>query len=118
VSHFRSSSYRKTHTQIVDFEDSDITIESHDGVIFKLHVANLKVSMGAWPWELTVANEVVQLPEPSGILDLLFQFCYPERHPELNHLAFDILADFAKAAEKYKVFGAIDICRINMRCVI
>jgi hypothetical protein len=80
---------------------------------------NLKVSMGAWdPRE--AGDEVIQvhLPETSTILDVLFQFCYPERHPELNHLAFDILAEFSKAAEKYKVFSATDICRIRMKYVL
>ena len=72
------------------------------------------------PWEFsqTKSNEVVQLPEKSVILDLLFQFCYPERHPELKGLAFDVLAELAEAAEKYKVFSAISICKIFMKYVM
>jgi hypothetical protein len=80
----------------------------------------MKINMGSW--EFTQAGSdhdaVIQLPEKSAILDLLFQFCYPERHPELNDLAFDILAELAEAAEKYKVFSAISICRIVMKCVV
>ena len=80
----------------------------------------MKINMGSW--EITLAesdhNAVIQLPEKSVILDLLFQFCYPERHPELNDLAFDILAELAEAAEKYKVFSAMNICRIVMKCVV
>ena len=76
--------------------------------------------MGSWDSEFTQAESdvVIQLPEKSVILDLLFQFCYPERHPELNDLAFDILAELAEAAEKYKMFSAISICRISMKCVL
>jgi hypothetical protein len=103
---------------LVCFDDSDITIQSSDGVVFRLHQANLKISMGSWEFAEAKRDEVVQLPEKSVILDLLFQFCYPERHPELNDLAFDILAELAEAVEKYKVFSAIDICRIGMKCVL
>ena len=78
----------------------------------------MKINMGSWDSEFTQAKSdvVIQLPEKSTILDLLFQFCYPERHPELNDLAFDILAELAEAAEKYKVFSAVGICRIAMKC--
>jgi hypothetical protein len=83
----------------------------------------MKINMGSdsESWDFTQAESdhaVIQLPEKSVILDLLFQFCYPERHPELNDLAFDILAELAEAAEKYKVFSAISICRIVMKCVV
>ena len=74
--------------------------------------------MGSWQFNQAKSDEVIQLPEKSVILDLLFQFCYPERHPELNDLAFDILAELARAAEKYKVFSAISICKIVMKCVV
>ena len=75
-------------------------------------------SWDSWDSEFTQAKSdvVIQLPEKSVILDLLFQFCYPERQPELNDLAFDILAELAEAAEKYKVFSATSICRIGMKC--
>ena len=109
--------YRKS---LVNFNDSDITIQSSDGVVFGLHQVNMKINMGSWDSEFTQAKSdvVIQLPEKSVILDLLFRFCYPERHPELNDLAFDILAELAEAAEKYKVFSAISICRIAMKYVV
>jgi hypothetical protein len=104
--------------KLVYFGDSDITIRSSDGVLFKLHQVNLKVSLGAWNHSVTGIDEVVQLSERSAVLDLLFQFCYPERHPRLDDLAFDDLAELAKAAETYKVFSAIDICRIRVKYVL
>jgi hypothetical protein len=97
--------------------DSDITIQSSGGVLFRLHQANLKISLGSCEF-VTTDNEVVRLPESSAVFDLLFQFCYPERHPDLDTVKFDILAELAEAAEKYKVFSAIDICRVAMRCVL
>ena len=78
----------------------------------------MKINAGSCQWEFTQGkNAVIQLPEKSATLDLLFQFCYPERHPDLNDVAFDILAELAEAAEKYKVFSAISICKIAMKCV-
>ena len=74
--------------------------------------------MGSWQSTQAKSDAVIQLPEKSATLDLLFQFCYPERHPDLNDVAFDILAELAEAAEKYKVFSAISICTIAMRCVL
>ena len=53
----------------------------------------------------------------SHILELLFQFCYPECDLYLDNLPFNTLAKLAEAMEKYKVFSAIDICRIRMKCV-
>jgi hypothetical protein len=73
--------------------------------------------MGSWEFS-TSGDEVVQLPETSTILDLLFRFCYPERRPDLGHLPFDILAGFAEAVEKYKAFSAIGVCRIGMKYVM
>jgi hypothetical protein len=103
--------------KLVHFVDSNITIQSSNGVVFKLHQVNLKVSMGAWNHSIT-GNEVVQLPETSTLLSLLFQFCYPEHHPELNHLPFSNLMELAKAVEKYKVFSVTHICRIRMKCIL
>ena len=106
-------------TTLVSFVDSDISIQSGDGVVFGLHQANMKINMGSWELVFGKAkiDAVIQLPEKSVILDLLFQFCYPMRHPELNDLTFDTLSELAEAAEKYKVFSAISICKIGMKYV-
>ena len=74
--------------------------------------------MGSWEFTQEKSDALVQLPENSVILDLLFQFCYPERHPELNDLDFGILVELAEAAEKYEVFSAISICKTVMKCVV
>jgi hypothetical protein len=63
-------------------------------------------------------DQIVQLSEDSTSLELLFQFCYPERHPDLETLRYPILARLTKAVEKYNVFSAILIGRIRMRYVL
>ena len=48
-------------------------------------------------------------------LELLFQFCYPDRRPDVDKLEFDALALLAEVAEKYQVIPAMNICKIIMR---
>ena len=48
-------------------------------------------------------------------LELLFQFCYPDRRPDVDKLEFDALSLLAEAAEKYQVIPAMNICKIIMR---
>jgi hypothetical protein len=59
----------------------------------------------------------VVLPESAEILELLFRFCYPERHPDLEQLEFNTLSSLAEAAEQYELYAAINVCKIRMRCV-
>lgn len=51
------------------------------------------------------------------MLDLLFQFVYPKRHPDLKEVEFTLLAQLAEAAEKYEVYAAMQICKVRMDCV-
>ncbi|KAJ7146994.1 hypothetical protein C8R44DRAFT_724686 [Mycena epipterygia] len=98
---------------------SDITIISSDGVLFKLHRMNLKVHSvvfgGADSTTLPEnGDEPVQLSETSDVLDLLFQFMYPQLQPELEKLGFEICAGLAEAVEKYIVYSALRWCRMKM----
>ena len=74
--------------------------------------------MGSWESIQPKSDAVIQFPEKSATLELLFQFCYPERHPNPNDLAFGVLTELAEAAEKYKVFSATSVCKIAMKCVV
>ena len=78
----------------------------------------LEANTGAFPGsEFDTRGEVVHLTEPSHVLRVLFGFVHPRRHPDIEELEFKALADVAEAAEKYEVFSAIDICKMQMRCV-
>jgi hypothetical protein len=95
-----------------------VTFISSDGVLFRIHKNNLAVnSRGFPPPEFQSFDEVVKLSESSVVLELLFQFCYPQRHPDLELAEFDVLAELAEAAEKYEVFPAMTMCNIRMRYV-
>ncbi|EAU85241.2 hypothetical protein CC1G_06257 [Coprinopsis cinerea okayama7 len=103
--------------------DADIIFQSSDGVRFHIHAKNLDVSSGAFPpvppkgeagSGLSV-DEVVPLPESSKVLEVLFAFMYPRRHPDLEDKAFDDVAEIAEAVEKYEVYPGMNVCRRRMR---
>jgi hypothetical protein len=77
-----------------------------------LHTKYLKISTGGFPLPdyTNGASEVIPLTEAASTLEILFQFCYPEHHPDLEGMQFNDLMPLAIAAEKYKVFSAMYIC--------
>jgi hypothetical protein len=92
---------------------------SSDGVLFNLHRRNLEITTGAFPpAEFTTADDVVPLTEPSAVLELLFQFAYPQQYPDIFLIKpFELFAALAEAAEKYQVYPAINACQMQMRLV-
>jgi hypothetical protein len=96
-----------------------VTFESCDRVLFKVHRNNLKThSEGFAPPDGTLSpNEVVSLSESAEVLELLFQYMYPQRNPDLKRVEFKVVADVAEAAEKYQVYAAMGFCNIYMEYV-
>ena len=66
---------------------------------------------------ISVEGEVVQLVEPAAVLELLFQYVYPQRHPNLQLVEFEVLNGLAEAVEKYQVYPALEHCKMFMQCV-
>jgi hypothetical protein len=66
---------------------------------------------------MCATGELVQLTEPSEIVDLLLQLMSLQEAPDLKSLEFQTLATLAEAVEKYDVFHSKVICRIYMRYV-
>ncbi|KAJ7431928.1 hypothetical protein B0H11DRAFT_824682 [Mycena galericulata] len=100
--------------------DADITIQSSDGVLFKVHRKNLEVHSVVFAGAETATlpengDEIARLSETSEVLDLLFQFMYPQLQPDLQTLEFSVMDDLAEAAEKYMVFSALTLCRMKMK---
>jgi hypothetical protein len=87
--------------------------------LFHIHRTNLDaITAGFPPAGFDTHDEVVHLAEHSDTLELLFQFIYPRRHPDLADAKIEVLAPLAEAAEKYQVFPAINICMIRMKYVL
>ncbi|KAF9442161.1 hypothetical protein P691DRAFT_714633 [Macrolepiota fuliginosa MF-IS2] len=57
----------------------------------------------------------VTLPETSTTLSTLFEFIGAQKHPKLLNENFESLAEIARAAEKYKVYSAMNTCCERMR---
>lgn len=93
-----------------------MTFISKDGVRFYLQRKYIEANAGGFPpGEIETRGEVVQLEETAMTLELLFQFMYPQRHPNIFDLKIGTLAPLAEAAEKYEVFSAMDMCNLYMR---
>lgn len=105
----------------VDTDDADVTFQSSDGIQFKLHRKYLEAYTGAFPGDSARElrsdrpTDVTHLTESAEILEILFQFVYPRRHPSLEGLAFKDLAPLAEAVEKYEVYSAMTICQIRLK---
>lgn len=83
-----------------------------------MHTRNLATHSEVFPdGDLAINNEVVLLTEDSATLELLFQYMYRQPQPDITELPFERLSKLAEAAEKYRVFSAMEICRIMMMCV-
>ncbi|TFK37786.1 hypothetical protein BDQ12DRAFT_607189, partial [Crucibulum laeve] len=100
--------------------DADLIFQSSDNIHFHIHRKYLEANTGAFPpSEFEIGgDEIVPLTESSVTLELLFSFIYPQRHPELEDVPFEIIEPLAEAAEKYQVFSAMHICHLRMKCFI
>ncbi|KIM44436.1 hypothetical protein M413DRAFT_38665, partial [Hebeloma cylindrosporum] len=100
---------------LVNFSDSDVTFLSSDFVAFKLHRKYLEATTGAFPSaEFETQGELVHLTEPSNVLEVMFQFVYPRRHPRLDKQDFSTFLAIAEAVEKYEVFSAMNTCETRI----
>ncbi|CAA7269260.1 unnamed protein product [Cyclocybe aegerita] len=100
--------------------DADITIQSSNLVLFRLHRKNLEMHTGGFPGgDLKMVqarpDEVISLSERSNVLELLFKFVYPRRQPSLKGLPFDTILALAEAVEKYEVYSAMRLCEVRLR---
>ncbi|KAE9392501.1 hypothetical protein BT96DRAFT_1023542 [Gymnopus androsaceus JB14] len=99
--------------------DADVVICSSDNVRFHLHKRNLECTTQGFPPADTPTNgEVVVLSETAATLEILFQFIYPRRYPDLGELESDSLFLVAEAAEKYGVSAAMYGCQFALRKIL
>ncbi|KAL0956165.1 hypothetical protein HGRIS_002325 [Hohenbuehelia grisea] len=116
-------------------DDSDISLCSCDGTIFKVHRINLKMHSDIFADAEAISSspdsaasessstskpnrEVVSLSETAEVLEVLLQYMYRQPPPELSELDFKTVSAVAEASEKYGVYFAIDSCKRAMRDVI
>jgi len=97
-----------------------VTFLSSDSILFKVHRKNIEfLSEGFAAPAMTITNgEVIPLAEMAEVLELLFQFMYPQRHPDLKTVEFKTLNGLAEAVEKYQVYPALQMCKLFMAAEI
>ncbi|KAG6916799.1 hypothetical protein DXG01_005322 [Tephrocybe rancida] len=98
--------------------DADVIFKSCDDVLFHIHRRNVETHAGGFPSaEIDTNGEVVPLTEDSSTLEQFFRYIYPQRHPNINLLPFDVLYELAEAAEKYEFFNLMIICNARLKLV-
>ncbi|KAJ3713973.1 hypothetical protein DFJ43DRAFT_889401 [Lentinula guzmanii] len=95
-------------------QDAEITVISSDNVLFRLHKMNVQVTSGGL-LQSKVDNDFLTLTEPADVLEILFEFLYPDYETDLERLEFTALLSVAEAAEKYGVFYAMSHCTFCLR---
>ncbi|KAF5358731.1 hypothetical protein D9757_012250 [Collybiopsis confluens] len=110
-------------------QDAEITVVSSDNILFRLHRMNVRVTAGSllsrsrpsggagFGVGMGAGEEVdyVVVSEPADVLEILFEFLYPNYETNLEKLDFDTLLGVAEAAEKYGVFYAMSHCAFCLR---
>ncbi|KAG6872284.1 hypothetical protein C0995_011227 [Termitomyces sp. Mi166 len=95
--------------------DADVLFKSSDGVIFRIHRKNLEVHATGFPLSgLNPNGEILSLTEDALTLENLFSYIYPQRYPDINVMSFEDLSKLAEAAEKYKCFSVMHICKLRI----
>ncbi|KAF9476277.1 hypothetical protein BDN70DRAFT_995805 [Pholiota conissans] len=107
--------------------DANVTFISSDDIRFKIHQTHLNASTSigfARPDGVSTGSEVVQLSEPAKVVEILFQFIQPpseaqnNRQPSISNIEITLFFQLAEAAEKYVVYGAMNVCMMRMGQIV
>jgi hypothetical protein len=97
-------------------DTGEISIKSSDGVIFRIQRKNLEAYAGSFPsLPPDEPTPTICLPEPSNVLEVMFEFLFPKRYPTLQDKNFTLLISIARAVEKYQVYAAINPCCVRLK---
>ena len=97
--------------------ETDVILESSDGVQYGAHSRNLEVYSEGFP-SATFARlgpcEVVWMEENSQVVKLLLQYMHLMPQPNVKTIPFEVFEQFTDAVEKYLIHSAIQVCRLRM----
>ena len=95
---------------------TDLVLVSSDGHRLGTHMKSLGEFTGSFPLHITPTNgEEVQIPDlDSKALSLFLRYVHHHRQPDLSHVPFTTLRALAEAVEKYDVYSATEICKVQM----
>ncbi|PFH48568.1 hypothetical protein AMATHDRAFT_149601, partial [Amanita thiersii Skay4041] len=98
----------------------DVILKSSDNKVFGGHTANLdKFSCGFPPASLATSSpastaDPVCLTESGAVLELLLKCLHNQRQQDLSRCSNMVVIALAEAVQKYMVYTAMEICRLNM----
>lgn len=132
--------YRTAHLTLfnqgvkVCFPDSNITLQSGDGRLFKVHRVNLEMHSQVFADAASISGpvspalaegsgeetvtETIPLSESGETVELMLQYMYLQPQPNLSAIRPDLIADLAEAVEKYIIYAAMGVCSDRMRYFI
>nr|GAT50047.1 predicted protein [Mycena chlorophos] len=96
----------------------DVVFRSSGGDLLGAHSANLSQFAAAFPpaaFVQTQQLEIVPMEETTAVLEILLQYMHHQVQPDSSTWAFSLLQAVAEAAEKYIVFSAMAVCKLQMR---
>ena len=96
---------------------ADMVLVSSDGHRFGTHCKNLGEFTGGFPVDIAPANgeDVPMRDLKSDALSLFLQYIHHHRQPDLSRISFECLSQLSEAVEKYDVYSATEICKVQMR---
>ncbi|KAF9062138.1 hypothetical protein BDP27DRAFT_1234044, partial [Rhodocollybia butyracea] len=97
--------------------DGDVVVQSVDNVEIWLHQKNLECLIGSSRFPPADENDIVHLPKPAKVLEILFHAIYARPFPDarIMELQFESFMLLAEAAEKYQVYSMVAVCKLRMR---
>jgi len=102
--------------------DYTLSVVSSDKVLFLVHRANFQIhsaDLGTLVAKMIPdKDEPLDLEETAPVLDVLFQYMYPQPPPDLTTLDSAVLFGVADAAEKYHLYSAIPALRGQIKSMI
>lgn len=104
-------------TYLVPDEDAGITFRSSDQVFFSIRRSALDCAEGLATGQLLVdSKDVTDLTESSEVLDLLFQYLYPQERPVISRKqqSYLFILELAEAIEKYRVYPALGLVQNHL----
>lgn len=114
-----SSASRPVHDSF-NFTDSDVTLCSADGTLFRVHKANLSAHSITFKDSFHVGSpteEPVPLGENAATVAVVLAMCYPSSDPpiDLDALGIHQLLDVYEACSKYQMWVLAQLSRRVLR---
>lgn len=114
---------RPTTHPSFDFPDSNVTLCSPEGTLFRVHHANLVACSVTFRDMFHVgkpSDEIIQLSESSTTLARLLAMCYPAEDPPVDFSSLELKAvlDCYEAVVKYQMWVAGLALRGFVECVV